>query len=76
MQCNELQAYFDVQAVHIQRYFRGFWSRKYIHNFSQRKAYLAALAEANAQMRLLMEEELQNSLRYLTVLFYKLFIAH
>ncbi|KAL3137226.1 spermatogenesis-associated protein 17 [Trebouxia sp. C0010 RCD-2024] len=50
------EAYFDAQATHIQRWLRGFWSRKYIHNFSQRKAYLAAVTESNARMRILAEE--------------------
>lgn len=59
-----MQAYFDLQATHIQRWFRGFWSRKYIHNFGQRKAYLAAIADKNRQMRLLAEHEQEVSIRY------------
>ena len=62
-----MQAYFDAQATHIQRWFRGFWSRKYVHNFSQRKAYLAAVAESNAQTRVLAEEAHSASIRYLSV---------
>ena len=58
-----MQAYFDTQASHIQRCFRSFWSRKYIHNFVQRKAYLAAVAKSSAQMRVLAEQEQQASLR-------------
>ena len=57
------QAYFDTQATHIQRWFRGFWSRKYIHNFQQRKAFLAAVAESNARMRDVAEQQLQASIR-------------
>ncbi|DBA66376.1 TPA: spermatogenesis-associated protein 17 [Trebouxia sp. C0005] len=56
------EAYFDAQATHIQRWFRGFWSRKYIHNFLQRKAYLAAVADSNARMRALAEQQLQASI--------------
>lgn len=62
-----MQAYFDAQATQIQRWFRGFWSRKYIHNYSQRKAYLAAVAEANAQTRVLAEEAYSASIRYSSV---------
>lgn len=58
-----LQTHFDTQATHIQRWFRGFWSRKYIHCFAQRKAYLAAIAEQNMQMRKLAEQEMQDSIR-------------
>ncbi|DBB13461.1 TPA: spermatogenesis-associated protein 17, variant 2 [Trebouxia sp. C0006] len=56
------EAYFDAQATHIQQWFRGFWSRKYLHNFLQRKAYLAAVADSNARMRVLAEQELQASI--------------
>lgn len=65
--CSALQAYFDAQATHIQRWLRGFWSRKYIHNFSQRKAYLAAVTESNARMRILAEEVQCASIRFLTI---------
>lgn len=58
-----VQTYFDTQATHIQRWFRGFWSRKYVHSFAQRKAYLAKIAEQNAQIRLLSEQEMEASIR-------------
>lgn len=59
-----MQAYFDTQAMHIQRWFRGFWSRKYLHNFAQRKAYLATVAASNAHMRVVAEQEMQISVWY------------
>ena len=37
-----LQAYFDLQATEIQRRFRGFYSRKYVHSMHARRAYIAA----------------------------------
>lgn len=32
--------FFDCVASSIQKYWRGFWSRKYVHSFYARKAYL------------------------------------
>lgn len=40
-------AYFAKQAITIQKVFRGFFVRKYIHNFYLRKQELEALAQKN-----------------------------
>lgn len=46
-----MQAYFNQAATEIQRWWRGYWSRKHIHSFSARKAYLAAIMHQNAEVR-------------------------
>ncbi len=46
-----MQAYFDRAATTVQRHWRGFWSRKHLHSFAARKAYLAAVAARNAEVR-------------------------
>ena len=43
--------YFAQQAVMIQKIFRGFYVRKYVHNFYLRKEELQALAAKNDQFR-------------------------
>jgi hypothetical protein len=45
------QAYFDAAATHIQRHWRGHWSRTRLHDFRTRRAYLAAAAAASAAAR-------------------------
>ena len=58
-----LQAYFDSQATCIQRHFRGYWSRKYVHSFYTRKAYLASIAAKNAEVKALAETEYESAVR-------------
>jgi hypothetical protein len=36
-----LQAYFNAQATVIQRYFRGYYSRKYVHSLAARRQFIA-----------------------------------
>mmetsp|Transcript_63599 Transcript_63599/g.201131 ORF Transcript_63599/g.201131 Transcript_63599/m.201131 type:complete len:332 (+) Transcript_63599:86-1081(+) len=43
--------FFDIMATEIQRSFRGYWSRKHIHSFYARKAYLEAVMERTAALR-------------------------
>jgi hypothetical protein len=43
--------YFSQQATLIQKVFRGYFERKYIHNFYMRKNELSALAQKNSQFR-------------------------
>jgi len=45
------QAYFHHAATTIQRHWRGYFSRKHVHNFAARKAYLRAVAARNAEVR-------------------------
>eukprot|EP00891_Asterochloris_glomerata_P007339 jgi/Astpho2/7339/Aster-01934 len=59
------QGYFDARATCIQRHFRGFWSRKYVHSFYERQAYLAAVARKNAEVKALCQQEYESALRYL-----------
>lgn len=49
-------AYFSQQATLIQKVFRGYFVRKYIHDFYLRKAELQALKEKNQQFRDELEE--------------------
>ena len=44
-------AYFAKQAIMIQKIFRGFFVRKYIHNFYLRKEELQALSNKNEEFR-------------------------
>jgi hypothetical protein len=43
--------YFAQQAIIIQKVFRGFFVRKYIHNFYMRKSELEALQTKNLQFK-------------------------
>ena len=43
--------FYNVMAVRIQRIWRGYHSRKYKHNFYERKKYFAALAVKNQVVR-------------------------
>jgi len=45
------QAYFDAHATRIQSCFRGFYSRKYVHSFIARKAYLERVRLASQAVR-------------------------
>ena len=44
-------AVYDAAAISIQKMWRGYYCRKYIHNFYARKAYLEAVRLANACKR-------------------------
>ena len=44
-------------ATCIQRVFRGFLSRKHVHSYFARKRFLQQIAEKNAEMRTILEEE-------------------
>ncbi|CEM14800.1 unnamed protein product [Vitrella brassicaformis CCMP3155] len=46
-----IRAFFDHVATVIQRYFRGFWSRKYLSDFRGRKSYLNSLAQEGEKVR-------------------------
>ena len=59
-----VQGYFDAHATCIQRHFRGFWSRKYVHSFYARQAYLAAVARTNAEIKALCQQEYESALRW------------
>ena len=43
--------YFDYQARIIQRYFRGYYSRMYIHDYFARDNYLEFIKDKNEQTR-------------------------
>ena len=45
------KAYFNAMATIIQRWWRGFYSRKHIHNFYARKRYLQQVKERNQHIR-------------------------
>lgn len=47
----QLTAFFDQSAVSIQRFFRGFYCRKYVHNFFARKTYLKKIAEDSEKVK-------------------------
>lgn len=47
-----LQAYFDKQATTIQRWFRGYYSRKYVHSFNDRKRYIQGVLETGTGVRI------------------------
>ena len=59
-----MQGYFDARATCIQRHFRGFWSRKYVHSFYERQAYLAAVARKSAEVKALCQREYESALRW------------
>lgn len=58
------QAYFHHHATVIQKCWRGHYSRSRIHDFDQRKAFLARVAAANASVKAGMGAELQAALEY------------
>ncbi|CAM6088166.1 unnamed protein product [Calypogeia fissa] len=43
--------YFGKNAIVIQRHFRGFYSRKYKHNFYKRKAYIERVVKVGTEVR-------------------------
>ena len=56
IECDLLQVYFAQMATRIQAHWRGYASRKYIHDFYQRKRYIQSVLEANSAVRVLLEE--------------------
>ena len=58
-----LQEYFTLMATRIQKWFRGYISRKNVHSFYARKRYLQQIAETNASMREMLAQEFQNALQ-------------
>ena len=46
-----LRSYYDEAAVQIQRHYRGYVSRKYVHYYYARKRYLAGVARNNERIR-------------------------
>ncbi|KAF4660689.1 spermatoproteinsis associated 17 [Perkinsus chesapeaki] len=56
-------AFFHAQAETIQRFFKGFWSRKYMHDFYAMKRYLAAVAERGEQSRSYLQEQAEVKLK-------------
>eukprot|EP00638_Chattonella_subsalsa_P012819 CAMPEP_0117778062 /NCGR_PEP_ID=MMETSP0948-20121206/758_1 /TAXON_ID=44440 /ORGANISM="Chattonella subsalsa, Strain CCMP2191" /LENGTH=383 /DNA_ID=CAMNT_0005605293 /DNA_START=135 /DNA_END=1287 /DNA_ORIENTATION=- len=56
--CEEL-AIFHYHACLIQRTFRGFYSRRYFHDYSARKKYIADIIEKGQTVRQKLEENLQ-----------------
>ena len=55
----ERAAFFSFWATTIQRYFRGFVSRKHKHDFYARKAYVAKIASVGESVLISMREEAQ-----------------
>lgn len=45
------QALYNAAATQIQRMFRGFWSRRYVHDCRRRREYLAKIAAKGAETR-------------------------
>ena len=54
---SERLAFFNAVATSVQRRFRGFWSRKHLHNFYARKAYLVQVMAATERAKADMEED-------------------
>jgi len=48
--------YFSNQAILIQKYFRGYYKRKYFHEFRARKQYLQFLQSKNDEFRVELRE--------------------
>eukprot|EP00042_Codosiga_hollandica_P027408 m.136455 g.136455 ORF g.136455 m.136455 type:complete len:349 (-) comp52474_c0_seq6:76-1122(-) len=53
-------AYYNANATRIQKMWRGFYSRKYIHNFYTRKAYLYALTLKNTEVKRFIDEQAES----------------
>ena len=45
------QEFYNTQATTVQKFYRGYYSRKYIHDFSARMTYMEHIAAKNAQLR-------------------------
>eukprot|EP01112_Ceratiomyxa_fruticulosa_P003196 TRINITY_DN1356_c0_g1_i1.p1 TRINITY_DN1356_c0_g1~~TRINITY_DN1356_c0_g1_i1.p1 ORF type:complete len:286 (-),score=47.63 TRINITY_DN1356_c0_g1_i1:85-942(-) len=54
--------YFTKAACNVQRIFRGFYSRKYIHNFYGRKKYLMEVYSRGEQLRIDQQAQLQRAM--------------
>ena len=52
-------AFFDAYATTIQLRFRGFHSRKYLHNFYARKAYVDAVVHKGEAVRVQLQQKLE-----------------
>lgn len=52
------RAYFDALATTIQLRFRGFHSRKYLHNYYARKAYVDAVVQKGEAVRVQLQQRL------------------
>lgn len=48
--------FFCAQATIIQKFFRGFYERKYKHDYYARKKYLENVARKNEEVRQQMDE--------------------
>ena len=53
------RTYFDIYATTIQLRFRGFHSRKYLHNFHARKAYVDAVVHKGDAVRAQLQVQLE-----------------
>jgi len=53
------RAFFDAYATAIQLRFRGFHSRKYLHNFYARKAYVTAVVQKGDEVRTRLQQRLE-----------------
>ncbi|XP_036397431.1 spermatogenesis-associated protein 17 [Megalops cyprinoides] len=62
--------FYNEMAVRIQRRWRGYYVRKYMHNYHARKRYLEGLKQKNEQVRKDLEEfaELQRRVREVSTL--------
>ncbi|EER19646.1 conserved hypothetical protein [Perkinsus marinus ATCC 50983] len=49
-------AFFNAQAESIQRVFKGFWSRRYLHDFYAMKRYLLEVVERGERSRTYLQE--------------------
>lgn len=59
----ERDHYFNLAAQEIQRYWRGYYSRKYVHNFSARQQYIARILAAGNTLREHMHENFEKQKR-------------
>lgn len=57
------RAFFDAYATAIQLRFRGFHSRKFLHNFYARKAYVTAVVQKGEEVRTRLQQRLEQQAR-------------
>ena len=57
------RAFFDAFATAIQQRFRGYHSRKYLHNFYARKAYVTAVVQKGDEVRARLQQRLEQQVR-------------
>lgn len=55
--------FFTQQAIVIQKYYRGHYSRKYEHDFFARKKYLQHVEDKNADVRKILDSHQKERLR-------------